>query len=424
VRGDLDAVRIDRLPNGVTVITEAMPQVPTVTLGVWVAVGSRHERPQEHGLSHLIEHMAFKGTGRRSARAIAEAIENVGGEINAATSVEHTSYTARVLPEDSGLALDVLGDIITDSVFDEAELAREKDVILHEHASVEDAPDDLVNDLFLESAFPGQAIGRPILGTPETVRRFDGGLIRSFMAREYTPDRIVVAAAGAVTHETVLQQAAAAFVRLNGARADPEEPARYAGGERRLNRRLEQANLLIGLPGTSFKDEGYLARHMFAQVLGGGLTSRLWQEVREARGLAYQIDAFHWPFSDCGVLGIGAATAGRDLASLVEVSLEATRAAARSIAPEELARGKAQLKVALLAALETPGGRIERHARQHLSYGRLIPADEVVGKVDALTVEAVRAAGAAALAGPPTLAAIGPIKTLPPLDAIAAALAP
>ena len=415
-------LRITTLDNGVTVATEAMPGVATATLGVWVGAGSRHERPDESGLSHLIEHMAFKGTRTRSARRIAEDIENLGGEINAATSAEGTSYTARVLGEDVGTALDVLGDILTDSVFDAAELAREKGVILQEYAGIEDTPDDVVYDAFTEAAFPDQPIGRPIIGRPETIQSFDEAGIRAYLAREYTPARVVVAAAGAVEHEAFVAAAERHFGAMPKSAAPEAIPGTYRGGERRMPRKLEQANLVLGLPGLSFRDDAYYALHMFSQVLGGGLTSRLWQEVRETRGLAYEIQAFHWPFSDCGLFGIGAATSGADLPELVEVTLAATARAARDLDTVEIARAKAQLKVSLLSALETPGGRIERNARQILAWGRVIPADEVIAKVDAVTVDHVRAAGLAVLAGAPTLAAIGPIKKLPALDRITAAL--
>ncbi|ACA16799.1 processing peptidase [Methylobacterium sp. 4-46] len=420
--GASPTLRVTRLPNGFTVATEPMPGVATATLGVWVGAGSRHERPQEHGLSHLIEHMAFKGTRTRSARAVAEDIENVGGDINAATSAEQTSYTARVLGEDVGVALDVIGDILTNSVYEEAELAREKGVILQEHAAVEDTPDDVVYDAFTEAAFPDQPIGRPILGRPETIQGFDRPAIEAYLAREYTPDRMVLAAAGAVSHEAIVAAAERHFGILP-ARAAPEAvPGLYRGGERRMARKLEQANLVLGLPGLSFRDEGYYALHLFAQVLGGGLTSRLWHEVRETRGLAYEIHAFHWPFSDCGLFGIGAGTAGADLSALVEVTIGCLGAAAGAIELAELARAKAQLKVSLLSALETPGGRIERIARQLLAWGRVIPAEEIIAKVDAVTLDQVRAAGRSVMAGAPTLAAIGPIRRLQSLDAVGRAL--
>jgi predicted Zn-dependent peptidase len=413
-------LQVTRLPNDLTIVTERMPHIKTATLGMWVGVGSRHERDEEHGLSHLLEHMAFKGTRRRSARKIAEDIENVGGEINAATSVEFTNYSARVLGDDIEVALDVLGDILTESTFDEAELAREKGVILQEYAAVEDTPDDFVFDAFMETAFTGQAIGRPILGRPETIRRFDAESIRSFVAREYAPERMVLAAAGQVEHERICAAAERYFGALPaGPRNGADAPATYTGGEHRLPRKLEQANIVLGLPGCSFKDPRYYATHMFAHILGGGLTSRLWHEVREQRGLAYEIGAFHWPFSDAGLFGVSAGTSGSDAAELVRVTLACARAAAADIEETELVRAKTQLKVALLAALESPGGRIERNARQLLAWGRVIPSEEIVARVDAVTREEVRQAAALVLGGAPTLAAIGPIKKLPPLDAIA-----
>ena len=406
-------IDITQLANGLTIATERMPEIATATLGVWVGTGSRHEMAHEHGLSHMIEHMAFKGTTRRSARQIAEDIENVGGDINAATSVEYTSYTARVLGENIDVALDVLGDILINSAFDAAELTREKGVILQEYAAVEDTPDDLVYDAFMETAYAGQPIGRPILGTPDTIKSFDETTIRAFLAREYAPGKMVLAAAGNVDHRQVVETAERLFGAMPAVEIRQPESGLYSGGERRISRRLEQANIVLGLPGLSFKDPGYYATHLFAHILGGGLTSRLWHEVRENRGLAYSIDSFHWPFSDTGLFGIGAGTAGSDVAELMNVTLATMRQATQDISEIEMVRAKAQMKVSLLTALETPGGRIERVARQLLSWGRVVPSDEIVLKVDALTPEQVRDAGQRLLQGAPTLAAIGPIKGLP-----------
>jgi predicted Zn-dependent peptidase len=415
-------IDITRLANGLMIATEQMPEIATTTLGVWVGTGSRNEMAHEHGLSHLIEHMAFKGTARRSARQIAEDIENVGGDINAATSVEYTSYTARVLGENVDVALDVLGDILINSAFDAAELVREKGVILQEYAAVEDTPDDLVYDAFMETAYAGQPLGRPILGTPDTIKSFDEATIRSFMAREYAPGKMVLAAAGDVDHAQIVDAAERLFGAMPAVEIREPEAGLYSGGERRISRKLEQANLVLGLPGLSFKDPGYYAIHLFAHILGGGLTSRLWHEVRENRGLAYSIDAFHWPFSDTGLFGIGAGTAGSDVRELMDVTLACMRQATTDISEIEMIRAKAQMKVALLTTLETPGGRIERIARQLLSWGRIIPSDEIVLKVDALTAEQVRQAGDHLLQGMPTMAAIGPIKGLPALERIASGL--
>src|SRR3954447_14784015 len=227
-------VDITTLSNGLTVATERMPHIATATLGVWVGTGSRHEQAHEHGLSHLIEHMAFKGTARRSARQIAEDIENVGGDINAATSVEYTSYTARVLGENVDVALDVLGDILINSVFDETELEREKGVILQEYAAVEDTPDDLIYDAFMETAFADQAIGRPILGTPDTIKSFDEATIRAFMEREYAPGRMVLAAAGDVEHAQIVEAAQRCFGAMPSVERTAFTVGRYTGGDRRI----------------------------------------------------------------------------------------------------------------------------------------------------------------------------------------------
>ncbi len=408
-------VEITRLANGFTVASETTPQVATASVGVWVGAGSRNEKPHEHGLSHLIEHMAFKGTETRSARRIAEDIENVGGEINAATGVEHTSYTARLLGEDIGIAIDVLGDILTKSVFDKQELAREKSVILQEYAAVEDTPDDLIYDVFQETAFPDQPIGRPILGRPDTIKRFDATAIRAFLAREYIPRNMVMVATGPITHAEVVAQAERMFGAMPDEAVEAMEPGLYQGGEKRLPRSLEQANVVLGLPGLSFKDNGYYALHLFAHILGGGLTSRLWHEVRETRGLAYAIDAFHWPFTDCGIFGIGAGAAGNDLAELMKVSLNCAVQATENIDDSELDRAKRQMKVGMLTALESPGGRIERIARQLLSWGRVIPASTVVQRIEALASSDVRTAGQKAMSGARTLVSIGPIKQLPEL---------
>ncbi len=421
--GAMAEPRITRLPNGFTIATETMPQIATAAVGVWIGAGSRHEREAEHGLSHFLEHMAFKGTATRTARGIAEEIESVGGDINAATSVEYTAYTARTLGEDLGVAIDILGDIITASAFDRAELERERGVVLQEIAAVDDDPDDLIQDVFVETAFPGQPIGRRILGTRATVKGFTADAIRAFVAREYRPERMVLAAAGAVDHERVVEAARRFFEPLPNAEPGEPEPGFYRGGDVRLERDLEQANLVLGLPGVSFKDPAHYATQIFSHVLGGGLSSRLWQEVRETRGLAYGIDAFHWPFSDTGLFGIGAGTAGEDLAELVDVTMGCLDGAARGVEGSEVARAKAGLKVSLLAAMETPGGRIERMARGLLSWGRIIPMSDIVARVDAVGVDEVRAAGEGVLRGPMTLAAIGPIRALPSRERLTRALA-
>ncbi len=414
-----DPVQITRLPSGLTIVSERLAHCATVSLGVWIAAGSRHEGEAEHGLSHLLEHMAFKGTSRRSAKALAEEIEAVGGDINAATSIEYTCYTARVLEDDLPLAVDILADILVDPLFDAAELAREKQVILQEIAAVNDTPDDLVYDAFIAQAFPGQPMGRPILGTPETVQAFQPSDLRRYLETHYAPARMVVAAAGAVDHARLVALAGAAFAAFEGRPAPTPAPAAtYGGGETRLADSHEQMHLVLGFPGVSFTGGRNYPLQIFAGLLGGGISSRLFQEVREERGLAYMIDAFHWPFSDTGLFGIGAGCAPKQARELIEVTLACLARAAKEATPAEMERARMQMKVGLLASLETPGGVVDHLARQMLSHGKVTARAELAARLDAVTLDAVRAAGSALLQGQPTLALVGPRLKLPPLAAL------
>ncbi|MGL4728206.1 MAG: M16 family metallopeptidase [Bosea sp. (in: a-proteobacteria)] len=413
-----DPVRITRLASGLTIVSERLEHCATVSLGVWIAAGSRHEGEHEHGLSHLLEHMAFKGTKRRSAIALAEEIEAVGGDINAATSIEYTCYTARVLEDDLPLAVDILSDILVEPLFDAEELVREKQVILQEIAAVNDTPDDLVYDAFIAQAYPSQPMGRPILGTPETVNAFTADDLRRYLATHYVPSRMVVAAAGAVDHDRLVALSEAAFAPFAGRPEPIAAPvASYSGGETRLTEAHEQMHLVIGFPGSSFVGGQNYALQIFSGLLGGGISSRLFQEVREKRGLAYMIDAFHWPFSDTGLFGIGAACAPKQARELVEVTLDCMARAARDATQAELDRARMQMKVGLLASLESPGGVVDHLARQMLAHGKVTARAELAARLDAVTLDEVRRAGSALLSGPPTLALVGPkmrIK-LPPL---------
>jgi predicted Zn-dependent peptidase len=401
------AVEFTQLPSGLRVVTDAMDGLETASLGVFVAAGSRHEDEAEQGLSHLLEHMAFKGTARRDARAIAEAIESAGGDLNAATSVESTAYYARVLREDCGLALDVLADILTASLFDPEELEREKGVILQEIAAMQDTPDDLVFDLFNAAAFPGQPIGRPILGEPDGVRRFDRETIKTYLRRHYSAGTCIVAAAGAVNHGEICEEAQERFKTLPAAAPIPLVPATYVGGESLMSKKLEQTQVVIGFEGLAYADPGNVAAHIFANAVGGGMASRLFQEVREKRGLAYSIASFHWSYLDSGLFGFEAATAGRDVPDLVRVGLDVMAEAAHGLEEADMARAKAQTKVGLLTALESSSSRAEQIARQIMIFGRVLTRKELIEKIDVLSLADVRAAGAALLRTAPTVAVLG-----------------
>jgi predicted Zn-dependent peptidase len=406
-------VRVDRLPSGLTVATHEMPHLESAALGVWVGAGSRSELPNEHGLAHLLEHMAFKGTTTRSAVAIAEEIEAVGGEVNAATSVETTSYYARVLKDDVPLGLDILADILQNSVFDATELEREQHVITQEIGAAHDAPDDRVYDLFIEQAFPDQPLGRAILGTEETVRSATKASLTGYLDRHYRGPSMVISAAGAVDHDALVRLASEKFERLPSVAGPAPVPGSYRGGEGRELRDLQEAQILIGFPGRSYHSDDYHTAQVLAAALGGGMSSRLFQEVREKRGLCYSIYAFHWAFSDTGLFGVHAATGEEDIAELMPVILGELERAASDITEAEIARSRAQMRAGLLMTLESPAGRAGQLARQIMLFGRPIGFDELVEKVDAVSAESVRRlAGQLISEGRPTLAGIGPVKSL------------
>ena len=418
------SVEVTRLPSGLAVVTDRMAHLESASLGVWVGSGSRDERPDEHGISHLLEHMAFKGTATRTARQIAEEIEAVGGDLNAATSIETTSYYARVLKDDVPLALDVLSDILAHPAFDPDELAREQNVIVQEIGAAEDTPDDLVFDRLQEITFPGQPVGRTILGTPQSVRGFGRKNLAAYLERNYRAPDMVVAAAGAVEHEAVVAQVAERFASFAAAPAPVPEPATFVGGAHIEPRDLEQAHLAMALHGVKVTDPALYSLQIFTSILGGGMSSRLFQEVREVRGLCYSIYTFHMPYADTGVFGLYAGTDANDVPELMQVVVDQLQAGVASITEAEVARAKAQMKAGLLMALESSGRRAEQLARQMLAFGRPIPLEEIVGKIEAVTVESTRAAGRALLArGRPAIAALGPGRGLESAATIAETLA-
>jgi predicted Zn-dependent peptidase len=417
------SVELSRLKNGIAIATHHMPHLESLALGLWVGAGARSEAKREHGISHLLEHMAFKGTTRRSARDIAETIEAVGGEMNAETSVDHTTYYLRLLKGDLALGLDVLGDIISDPLLDPEELALEQHVILQEIGAAHDVPEDWVFELFQEAAFPGQAIGRTVLGTPESIRAHTSEDLRRFLGTHYCGPQIVIAAAGNVDHAEVVRSAEEHLGRLPDRKPGPPEPGRYKGGERRETRGLKEAQILLGFPAPTYLDSSFTTAHLFSAVLGGGMASRLFQEVRESRGLCYSIYSFYWPFLDTGVFGIQAATSEEDIEELVSVVLDELRKMTDGVSARELGRAKTQLRAGLLMMLESPIARAGQMARHVLVHGRPLSLEELVARVDAVSEADLVGLAARLLGSPPTLAAIGPVRRLPGVDAIAAAMA-
>jgi predicted Zn-dependent peptidase len=416
-------VQVTRLPSGLSVVTDRMAHLETASLGIWIASGSRNEKPDEHGISHLLEHMAFKGTKRRTARQIAEAIEAVGGDLNAATSVESTGYFARVLKADVPLAIDVLSDILSDPTFDAEELKREQNVIVQEIGATEDAPDDLVFDRLQETAFPSQSVGRSILGTPDTVRSFNPMRLRAYLSRNYKAPGMVVAAAGAVDHAAIVADVEKRFASFTGPGAPAPEPANFRGGTRVEARDLEQVHIAMALEGLPVRDDQLYSLQVFTSVLGGGMSSRLFQEVREIRGLCYSIHAFHMPYTDTGLFALYAGTDETDAPELMRVVIDQIGNATETLNDTEINRAKAQMRAGLLMALESSEARVGQLARQMLAYGRPIPLDEIVAKVDAVTIASARAAGAALIKrAKPAIAALGPGNGLASTAAIAESL--
>jgi predicted Zn-dependent peptidase len=407
-------VRVTVLPNGMRVVTDAMDSVETVSVGVWVDVGTRHEPSEINGVAHLLEHMAFKGTERRSALDIAAEIEAVGGHLNAYTSREHTAYYAKVLKGNLALAVDILADILQRSAFDPKELERERAVILQEIGQANDTPDDIIFDLFQERAFPDQAMGRPVLGRADIIRRIDRDTVAGYLRRHYGARGMLLVAAGNVDHEALVRLAEPAFAALPADGAQRSEAARYVGGELREERDLEQVHVVLGFPGFPFSDPDYYAASVVSSALGGGMSSRLFQEIREKRGLVYAIYSFTHAYSDSGLFGVYAGTGAQEVEELMPVLCGEIRNLAQGLAPAELERARAQLKAGLLMSLESTTARCEQQAAHMLVFGRPLDLDEMVRRIDAVDPPAVARVARRLQAAPPTLAALGPIARVEP----------
>ncbi len=403
------SVSVTTLRNGMRVLTDRMDSVETVSIGVWVDVGTRHEPAQVNGVAHLLEHMAFKGTERRSALDIAAEIEAVGGHLNAYTSREHTAYYAKVLKENLGLAVDILADILQYSVFDPKELERERTVILQEIGQANDTPDDIIFDLFQERAFPDQAMGRPVLGRAEIIRRIDRDTVAGYMRRHYAAPGMLLTAAGNVDHHELVRLAEAAFAKLPAAHLVHSEAARYVGGDLREERDLEQVHVVLGFPGFSFADPDYYAASVVSSALGGGMSSRLFQEIREKRGLVYAIYSFTHAYSDGGLFGVYAGTGEEEAEELMPVLCDEIRKLSYGLEPAELERARAQLKAGLLMSLESTTARCEQQAAHMLVFGRPLEMAEMVGRIDAVDAAAVARVARRIRTAAPTLTALGPV---------------
>ncbi len=394
--------------NGVRVATCATPGVETVAVALHAEAGARDEAADANGLAHLFEHMVFKGTTTRSARAIAEQVEDVGGSLNAWTSRDTTVFHARLLARDLALGIDIIADLVSNPLFDADDLRREKDVVLQELGEARDTPDDIVFDHLQEAAFPGHPIGRSILGDEASLARLTVDDLRAWQARHYAGSRLTLVVAGKIDHDIVMRLAEAAIPGRDAPASAPAVSAAvFAAGQFSDSRRFEQAQLTSGYPAPGHYDPAHDAAALFTLAAGGGMSSRLFQEVREARGLAYSISAATTPYADCGLMSVHAATARKDAAQARELIDRVLAETAAGLEEAELARAKAQAVASLLMALESPQGQGDYLARQLLVHGRWVPAAEVVKRIEAVTVDAARAAGRAMLAHAPARAEIG-----------------
>lgn len=409
-------IRVTTLDNGMRVVSDPIETVESVSLGIWVGAGTRFERPEVNGVAHLLEHMVFKGTERRSARAIAEEVEAVGGHLNAYTSRENTAYYARVLKEDAFMALDVLADILQHSILDSDELGRERTVVLQEIGQANDTPDDIIFDHVQATAFPDQALGRPVLGPADIVCNLPRTALIDYMAEHYGAGRMVLAAAGRIDHDRLVDEAATLFAALPARGAGPVEPARYIGGDRREHRALDQLHLIVGFPGVGLHDPDFYAESVLSSILGGGMSSRLFQEIREKRGLVYSIYSFTSFYEDSGLFGVYAGTGEAEAAELVPVLCDEIKRVVDMTDEAEVARSRAQLKASLLMGQESTMSRCEQLGQQMLVFGRPVPMAELVAKLDAVDAAAVRRVAGRILSGRPTLTALGPIGGLEPFE--------
>ena len=413
------APQVTTLNNGLRIISEVIPSLESVSVGVWVNVGARSEHPEINGISHLLEHMAFKGTQKRSARGIAEEIEAVGGHLNAYTSREQTAYFAKVLKDDTPLAIDILGDILQNPVFAEEELKREQGVVIQEIGQAQDTPDDIVFDYFQNVAFPDQPLGRPVLGTAKNVSSFTRDTLVSYMNQYYTPSDMVVAAAGNIDHEQLVSLTTKSFSSSITKRDVANEKARYIGGSDYRVRELEQVHVLLGFNGLSYDDKDYYALQILSVLLGGGMSSRLFQKVREELGLAYSIYSFSSSYVDGGLFGIYAGTNPDSTSQLIETICGELLDISDTISESETNRARAQLKSGLLMSLESTSTRSEQMARQLLLFGNPLSNSEIIANIDAVdTSRLVTVARRLLKNGPPTLTALGPTRNMPDYELV------
>jgi predicted Zn-dependent peptidase len=418
------SIEFTTLPSGLRVITDTVREVESVALGIWADVGTRHENMDHNGVAHMVEHMMFKGTPTRNALQIAEQIEDVGGQVNAYTSREITAYHVHMLKDDLPLGIDILSDIIQHSTMPDDEIERERDVILQEIGMTADTPDDIIFDNYQETAYPAQALGAPILGRSEIISNMQRDTLQDYVQKFYTPGRLVVAASGHVEHAELLQRVTDLFGDLPADQASTPDQAHYKGGDSRTEKSLEQSHVVIGFEGVGRNDGDYYAAAALSTVLGGGMSSRLFQEIREKRGLVYSIFSFHSAYQDNGQFAIYAGTGPDKLPELVPVVCEAVKAiCAAPVSAQELKRAKAQMKSNLLMGRESMMTRANQHAKQLIHFGQLFDVKDRLAKIEAINENDILRLAGRIFDGTPTVAALGPLGKLEPYDKIKSRLA-
>jgi predicted Zn-dependent peptidase len=415
------SVEVSRLANGLHVVTHNMPHLETVALGIWVKAGARDEMAEENGIAHFLEHMAFKGTKRRTAQGIAEEIESAGGEINAATGMETTTYYARVLKNDWPLALDILSDIFLHSTLDENELERERDVILQEISAAKDQPDDLVFDLAQAASYGDHPLGRSILGPEELIQSITREQMLAWRNRNYWASRIVVCAAGKIDHAAFAREAEKHFGHLEQGHAPQRHSPIFASGASVEQKPLDQTHVVLNFAAPNYRDPKVYQLQVLSAILGGGMSSRLFQEVREKRGLCYSVFAFGTSYEDVGQLGFYAATSPEHTPELIDVSSKVMMSMAEHVSTKEVDRAKAQLKASLVMNLESASSRADQIARQFLAFGEVPELASLVDRIESVTPDSVALLAQNIFSkSPPSLSAVGQLAQLESHAAIAA----
>ncbi|MAV82244.1 MAG: peptidase M16 [Pelagibacteraceae bacterium] len=401
-----------KLSNGITLITDFVDTVETISVGMWIKVGARNENDNNNGVAHLLEHMAFKGTKNRTALEIAQEVEMIGGHVNAYTSREITAYYMKVLKEDIKTSVDIISDILQFSSFDKKELDRERGVILQEIGMYLDTPDDLVFDKWQETAYPNQPMGRSILGKTEIIKNIQREEVSGFMNDFYNPEKMVFSVSGNFNEKEVIGLVEEKFNFLPKGTSNYSPKSNYEGGDFRQNKELEQVNLILGFKGVDYFSDLYYATALYSTVLGSGMSSRLFQEIREKRGLVYSISSYSSSFTDSGVFGIYAGTGSEEIKELIPVLCDQLNIHTSSFTPDELKRAKAQFKSSLLMGKESTSVRARSNATQKLLYNRIIDDEERMKKINAITLEDLEKARLNIIQSPLTISAIGPIKNL------------